>query len=357
MAVIVSLALLRPTLCGRPSEMLTKSAVRSAGSGLRQLRAAGDDSSDSAWAAPSDPTLAPRGLGVKGDDLDDSPSEDLFLHRSCGTEPETAEQMAAEKSRLDAAARFMAAEDADNALGNSRMVIKKYGAFIKQVKVYWHVIQSGPSYRQGAISTDAINKQMEVLNRVFAKADIRFDLAGVDTTTSAEWFRVQQNSAEDAAMKQALHKGSMQDINIYSASPKGTEGQQIAGYTKLPQFAAQDPTLDGSVVLYSTLPGGEQYELNLGYTLVHEVGHAFGLMHPFDHGCNLPGDQVGDTPYQAKASYDCQKRKTCPGTPGEWDPIHNPMGYSPDSCMTQFSTQQSKKIRKSWWAYRNQTTG
>lgn len=92
-------------------------------------------------------------------------------------------------------------------------------------------------------------------------------LAGVDTTTSAEWFRVQQNSAEDAAMKQALHKGSMQDINIYSASPKGTEGQQIAGYTKLPQFAAQDPTLDGSVVLYSTLPGGEQYELNLGYTL------------------------------------------------------------------------------------------
>ena len=59
----------------------------------------------------------------------------------------------------------------------------------------------------------------------------------------------------------------VQDLNVYSASPRGTLGQQIAGYTKLPQFSAKDPVLDGSVILYSTLPGGQQYELDLGFTL------------------------------------------------------------------------------------------
>lgn len=221
-----------------------------------------------------------------------------------------------------------------------------------QVNVYWHTILSGGAKSKGALTTSAINDQMNVLNRLYVNTGIQFNLASVDTTTNSEWFDVQQDSNADSAMKRALHKGSMQDLNVYSANPRGTLGQLIAGYTKLPQYSSQDPITDGSVILYSTLPGGQQFELDLGYTLVHEFGHAFGLHHPFDNGCNSPGDNIGDTPYMAKALYTCETTKSCPGTPGASDPVHNPMGYAPDACMTKFTSEQTMRMRKTFWAYR-----
>jgi hypothetical protein len=59
----------------------------------------------------------------------------------------------------------------------------------------------------------------------------------VDWTTNAEWFNVQQGSAAEADMKAQLHRGSMKDLNVYSAAPRGTGGEAIAGVTKLPMFA------------------------------------------------------------------------------------------------------------------------
>lgn len=48
---------------------------------------------------------------------------------------------------------------------------------MKSVTVYWHVIRSGPSYNQGNIPKDAINKQMAVLNQKFAPANISFNVS------------------------------------------------------------------------------------------------------------------------------------------------------------------------------------
>jgi hypothetical protein len=59
----------------------------------------------------------------------------------------------------------------------------------------------------------------------------------VDYTTNADWFNVQQGSAAEAAMKAKLHRGSMKDFNVYSAAPRGSGGEAIAGFTKLPMFA------------------------------------------------------------------------------------------------------------------------
>ena len=59
----------------------------------------------------------------------------------------------------------------------------------------------------------------------------------MDCTTNADWFAVQQGSGTEQDMKAALHRGSMNDFNVYSAAPRGTEGEAIAGFTKLPMFA------------------------------------------------------------------------------------------------------------------------
>ncbi len=67
----------------------------------------------------------------------------------------------------------------------------------------------------------------------------------VDYTTNAEWFRVQQGTGTESAMKAALHKGSMKDLNVYSARPNGSGGEAIAGFTKLPMFAQVPSSSEG----------------------------------------------------------------------------------------------------------------
>lgn len=59
----------------------------------------------------------------------------------------------------------------------------------------------------------------------------------MDYTTNADWFSVQQGSTTEVEMKSKLHRGSMKDFNVYSAAPRGSGGEAIAGFTKLPMFA------------------------------------------------------------------------------------------------------------------------
>ena len=56
---------------------------------------------------------------------------------------------------------------------------------------------------------------------------VSMQLAGVDYTTNADWFSVSQNSNTEVAMKTALHKGTMQDFNVYSAYPTDSNGDQV----------------------------------------------------------------------------------------------------------------------------------
>lgn len=49
-----------------------------------------------------------------------------------------------------------------------------YGPLVKKVKVYWHVITAGSRVSQGNLPRSAIIRQMQVLNRKYQKANIRF---------------------------------------------------------------------------------------------------------------------------------------------------------------------------------------
>lgn len=288
-------------------------------------------------------------LGVKeGQQQAQQPRRRRFK-KSCGTHARTADEEAALQPKLQAAELLVDREDASWLQGGTQA--RLLTDYIKNIQVHWHVIRKGDSYSDGNLSRDTIDKQMAVLNQRFEKANFQFTLASVDWTTNPSWFNVKQGSEDETAMRTSLHQGGLQDLNVYSASPMSSDGQLVAGFTKLPEYAQQNPQLDGCIILYDSLPGGQTYGLDRGMTLVHEVGHYFGLAHPWENGCNEPGDGIGDTPYSASAAYDCVPKNSCPNTWG-MDPVTNPMQYSPDSCMTQFTTMQCKKMRANWYAFR-----
>jgi hypothetical protein len=99
--------------------------------------------------------------------------------------------------------------------------------------------------------------------------------------------------------------------------------------------------------------GGAPYDQ--GRTLTHEVGHYLGLFHTFEGGCSTSachttGDRICDTASEANPEFGCPAGAvSCSSTP---DPIHNYMDYTDDTCMTNFTQEQTRRMRCTLQSYR-----
>ena len=206
------------------------------------------------------------------------------------------------------------------------------------INVYFHVINKGAGTANGDIPESMIQSQINVLNSAYASTGWSFSLVSIDRTTNAGWYTMGPGTTAESQAKAALRQGTKRDLNLYSANPGGG----LLGWGAFPWDYAAKPTLDGVVLLHSSLPGG---------TATHEVGHWMGLYHTFQGGCQKNNDYVEDTPRERSPAYGCPLgRNTCPQAGN--DPIRNFMDYTDDSCMNTFTFGQDARMDSYFTAYR-----
>jgi hypothetical protein len=213
------------------------------------------------------------------------------------------------------------------------------------INVYVHVIHSGSGGT--SVTTNQLSSQIAVLDNAYAGFGWDFTQVARDDTNNAAWYSAQPGTTAERDMKNALHQGTADDLNLYL----NHMGGGLLGWATFPSSYASQPAMDGVVVLDDSLPGGSAVPYDKGDTATHEVGHWFGLYHTFQGGCSKNGDYVNDTPAERSAAYDCPLgRDSCKGS-GE-DPIHNFMDYTDDLCMSAFTTGQGDRMQAQYSTYR-----
>ena len=224
------------------------------------------------------------------------------------------------------------------------------------IPVWFHVIRSGTSSSQGNMPRAWIDAQMSVLNQSYSgltggkgtDTPFRFQLAGITRTTNSTWYNSCDSTGVESQMKTALRRGGAETLNLYTCNP----GSGLLGWATFPSWYADDPLMDGVVILDQSVPGGNAAPYNEGDSATHEVGHWLGLYHTFQGGCSTPGDAVGDTPFEADAAFGCPVGQDSCSTLRGKDPIHNFMDYTDDSCMFELSGGQNKRMSNQWTNYR-----
>ncbi|UII78586.1 hypothetical protein [Flagellimonas sp. CMM7] len=266
------------------------------------------------------------------------------------------------------------------------------------IPIRWYVINKHKDSTR--IFQEDLNRQIDILNNAFKTTKIQFFTYSSTWETNSTWYRAYRDSDEYFEMIEALAEDPKTAINIFV-----TKQDSLLGAASFPWDKKTYQTIYDEILLKETTFEGHVDKKNgvmLGKTLIHEMGHFFGLFHTFHmekhdannkpldiacdndsihNGCGelttVPriGDGIEDTPPQKICHYygcgKCEFGKsikdcdtcgdenspdikwcdTCPNLAG-LDPIKNYMGYNPDYCMDQFTLGQYKVIKRNFMIYR-----
>ncbi|MEM8712093.1 MAG: M43 family zinc metalloprotease [Planctomycetota bacterium] len=238
------------------------------------------------------------------------------------------------------------------------------------IQVVVHVIRTNSG--GGNVPNARVLSQIEILNEDFGAlagtpgaqgtdTKIRFELAtedpqgqptnGIMRYDNSTWYNDGGSYWNSIAWDPDVY------MNIYTmGAPAGSSG--ILGY--VPFLPASSPGSVGSngdrvVVLNSAFGrNAPAAPYNQGRTATHEVGHYLGLYHTFQNGCGGSncygsGDRICDTNAESQPEYNCPgSSSSC----GSQDPVRNYMNYSPDTCMSNFTEEQARRMRCTLEYYR-----
>jgi hypothetical protein len=219
-------------------------------------------------------------------------------------------------------------------------------------KVYFNVFRDDDGSNAACSAAD-VDSQMAQMNTDYLPYRIQFEKAGMRFINSTQ-FRNITSSGEFGQMKALYAVEADSQCNIFVVSVN--VGGQVYSYATFPW----DPdalSAQGGIVMNRT-----QFSPFNDHTLTHEMGHCLGLWHT-QHGVDevsqcgvcyesatqpsdLTGDFCADTD-PTLTNYNCSGpggTDPCNGFPwGATDP-QNYMGYGPNSCIHEFSTQQSGRM-------------
>jgi hypothetical protein len=301
--------------------------------------------SDSDFRMKEDQSIEVSGLHFE--DMDAYLSSDYFRieGKRCATD--------AIHARLKITESQKAKKSIQDCTANLTNIQNEYDPSIEMtINVWFHVISTTSG--TGNISDSTINQQITVLNEDFkalagsygagsVNTKITFVLAGITRTTNDDWFS--DSSTDELAYKTALGKDQTKFINVYT-----NDAQGYLGYAYFP-FGSAGTTLDGVVSLSGSVGGRDNGfgSYDQGRTLVHELGHYFGLHHTFQGGtaCQntfTTGDLLTDTNAESEPFYGGASCSATRSTCSTSDPVDNYMDYNKDSCMNKFTTQQVNRM-------------
>ena len=229
-----------------------------------------------------------------------------------------------------------------------------------------HIIHAGESIGNGSnLSASKVLEQIDILNNDFNQLNsdqnqIPSEFAGLASNVEMEFCLAQTDpTGQPSSGITRTQFGSISSVNFIENNIKPQTqwdparymniwivrlpNPDILGYAYLPTPSIINTELDGVVI--SHLKIGNQGSTTKGRTLVHEIGHYFGLPHLWgfnEDDCN-EDDQVSDTPFVRTPYYGhpVYPQFSC----GTSDMFMNYMDYVDDNCMFMFTEGQRTIMR------------
>lgn len=214
----------------------------------------------------------------------------------------------------------------------------------------------------GRVPYDAILQQVAQLNAAFSgqearaaryasatDSNIRFKLAGVRYVVNDDYFNLCALPSTINVVRPRYMMSGAIHLNVYVCWCQNNLGLAWLPYDSwFGRPAVEDSFARGAIVHWQLLPGNTFNNglWNKGNILTHEVGHTFGLRHPYEGDClgtEDNSDQIDDTPRMTgNPLVQCRAvtgRDSCPSLPGK-DDMTNYMVATADSCRNHFTPGQ-----------------
>ena len=237
---------------------------------------------------------------------------------------------------------------------NDKMLMPQLLTEVFDIPINFYIIKK--SNREPDIDSSVLNEQISILNNAFAYINIRFSIRKIVYKVHKNWYLAFSSKKIKDRKYNNYYNHMIKNIDFNKSQLNVIiNGCELLGQASFPFDNTYKTKKDNIIIVKKTLPG-----LNdsfTGDTLVHEMGHFFGLYHTFHNTINctckdennnfcVAGDLVSDTPPQNYCCFDgCDTTiKSCDGI--TTIDVKNFMGYNPDNCMDHFTEGQYIRMEK-----------